>query len=151
MKRLKNNWLLLVVFSLGVLFCTEHLYASSSLRTNQLKFTEDLAELITYATTDLEYKVFLGEVARTPAQQEIYLKQGKSKTAKSKHLDNLAADLNVFVLSPDGHYIYANALPVEEAKKIFKPLAEYWKKLSTENTCGYFWGWDFGHFERSKD
>jgi len=52
---------------------------------NQEKFTQDLARLLNYLI-DNGYAVRIGEVERTQAQQEIYIKEGKSKTYNSMHL-----------------------------------------------------------------
>ena len=44
---------------------------------NQEKFTQDLVKLLNYLI-DKGYTIRLGEVERTQAQQEIYIKEGKS-------------------------------------------------------------------------
>ena len=46
---------------------------------NQEKFTQDLAKLLNYLI-DNGYTIRIGEVERTQAQQEIYIKEGESKT-----------------------------------------------------------------------
>ena len=56
----------------------------------------------------------------------------------SKHLSKLAIDLNLF---KDGELL--------TKKEDFKLISEYWKSLNERNNCGYFWGWDFGHFQTS--
>ena len=80
-----------------------------------------------------------GELLRTPEQQEIYLKQGKSKTSDSKHLNKLAIDLNVFM---KGQY--------QAVTDAYRPLGVYWKSLHPENVWGGDWGWDGNHFQMGK-
>ena len=98
------------------------------------------------------YELTGGELWRTKSQQYLYFEgfkivklgyalkffktKSRSKTMFSKHLSKLAVDLNLF---KDGVLL--------KEKEDFKLLAEYWKSLNERNTCGYFWGWDFGHFQ----
>ena len=81
----------------------------------------------------------LGEAMRTPEQQKLYVGQGKSKALKSKHLDKLAIDLNLFV---GGEY--------KADKESYRTLGEYWKSLDPENVWGGDWGWDANHFQYTK-
>ena len=85
------------------------------------------------------YEIVLGEAYRTRDQQEIYVKQGKSKTMKSKHLKCLALDINLF---KDDNYLTETA--------DYKPLGDYWKSLDPECIWGGDWGWDGCHFQFTK-
>jgi len=123
------------------------------LREKQSIFMLNVGKLIIFAY-DNGYELTGGELLRTKNQQYLYfegfslkkigsaLKLFKtkrlSKTMFSKHLNKLALDLNVF---KDGILL--------TKKEDFKLLAEYWKSLDEKNDCGYFWGWDFGHFQTS--
>lgn len=104
----------------------------------QSEFLCDVAKLILWAK-EQGFQLTGGELFRTPEQQEIYIKTGKSKTSNSKHLKRLAIDLNLFI---DGQYM--------TDKESYKPLAEYWKSLNPKNKAGYDWGWDANHFERTE-
>jgi hypothetical protein len=81
-----------------------------------------------------------GELARTPEQQAIYVKTGRSKTLNSIHLKRCAIDLNFF---KDGQIIWD--------KSILAPLGAYWETLNPKNR----WGGNFNslvdcpHFERN--
>jgi peptidoglycan L-alanyl-D-glutamate endopeptidase CwlK len=101
----------------------------------QFAFLQDVAKLIQYAAS-LGLKVTGGELYRTVEQQAIYIKTGRSKTMKSKHLDRLAIDLNFF---KDGKLTY----DVPE-------VGRYWESLSSKNSAGMFWKSfkDAPHFER---
>ena len=66
-----------------------------SLNTEQAAFLLDMCKLIQYAT-DQGFVVTGGELARTPEQQAIYFKTGRSKTMNSIHLKRCAIDLNFF-------------------------------------------------------
>jgi len=112
------------------------LQTSASLRTKQVMFLKNVAKLIEYGNSLPGYELTGGELLRTPEQQAIYIAKGLTKTKYSKHQDKLAIDLNVFV---NGKYM--------TDKETFKPLADYWKKLHPENTSGYYWNWDFNHFQ----
>ena len=59
-----------------------------------------------------------GELSRTPEQQAIYLKTGRSKTMNSIHLKRCAIDLNFF---KDGKIVWN--------RKIIEPLGIYWESL----------------------
>jgi hypothetical protein len=109
---------------------------SSALRKKQHLFLLNVSKLINYATTLEGYEITGGELWRTPEQQAIYLKNGKSKATISKHQERLAIDLNIFI---NGKWI--------NNKEGYEPLAKYWKILHPSNTSGYDWGWDFNHFE----
>ena len=86
-----------------------------------------------------------GEVFRTKEQQEIHMKSGRSRVARSKHQDRLAVDFNLFV---DGAYV--------RDKEKYRPLGEKWEEIGGR-WGGRFGvapeefetkvGWDAGHFE----
>ena len=65
-----------------------------SLREEQAKFSRDLSIFILWLY-EIGYEVSIGEVQRPIEMQEIYYKNGRSKTMDSKHLKKLAADLFV--------------------------------------------------------
>jgi peptidoglycan L-alanyl-D-glutamate endopeptidase CwlK len=110
-----------------------------SLNTEQAAFLLDMCKLIQYAT-DQGFVVTGGELARTPEQQAIYFKTGRSKTMNSIHLKRCAIDLNFF---KDGKIIWDKAT--------IAPLGAYWESLHTKNR----WGGNFSnlvdcpHFERN--
>ena len=110
-----------------------------SLSDEQAAFLLDACRLIQYAT-DQGFKVTGGELARTPEQQAIYLKTGRSKTMKSIHLKRCAIDLNFF---KDGKIIWDKAT--------IAPLGVFWESLHSKNR----WGGNFStlvdcpHFERN--
>lgn len=101
-----------------------------ALVTEQAAFLLDVARLITRAT-EYGWVVTAGELFRTPEQQAIYVKTGRSKTSNSYHLKRLAVDLNFF---REGKLVYdVNAL---------RPLGVYWESLSPLNK----WGGNFNNF-----
>jgi hypothetical protein len=110
-----------------------------SLVKEQAAFLLDVARLINKAT-ELGFVVTGGELARTPEQQAIYVKTGRSKTMQSIHLKRCAIDLNFF---KDGQIIWD--------KGILAPLGAYWESLHPKNR----WGGNFKslvdcpHFERN--
>jgi len=112
-----------------------------NLSDEQAAFLLDACKLIAYAT-DQGFKVTGGELARTPEQQAIYLKTGRSKTMKSIHLKRCAIDLNFF---KDGKIIWDKAT--------IAPLGAYWESLNKANS----WGGngvslvDTPHFSRGPD
>jgi hypothetical protein len=81
-----------------------------------------------------------GELYRTAAQQEIYFKEGKSKTMNSNHLKRLAIDLNFF--NPKGE--------LEVTKNGLQWIGDFWESLSPQNKWGgnYKSFLDCPHFER---
>jgi peptidoglycan L-alanyl-D-glutamate endopeptidase CwlK len=84
-----------------------------------------------------------GELFRTQEQQEIYLKNGKSKTKNSMHLKRCAIDLNIFTMT-EGKPILCT-----DGDKI-KSIGDYWESLDEKNRWGGNWKWkDINHFERS--
>jgi hypothetical protein len=95
-----------------------------SLVAEQAAFLLDVTKLINKAT-ELGFVVTGGELARTPEQQAIYVKTGRSKTMNSLHLSRRAIDLNFFV---DGKLTYD--------KKVIAPLGEYWESLHPLNSWG---------------
>lgn len=110
-----------------------------SLSREQAAFLLDVCKLINYAT-EQGWMITGGELYRTPEQQEIYLKTGRSKTMASNHLKRCAVDLNFF---KDGQLIWD--------KNQIAPLGAYWESLNEKNR----WGGNFKslvdvpHFERN--
>jgi peptidoglycan L-alanyl-D-glutamate endopeptidase CwlK len=112
-----------------------------SLNTEQAAFLLDACKLIQYAT-EQGFTVTGGELARTPEQQAIYFKTGRSKTMNSIHLKRCAIDLNFF---KNGKIIWDKAT--------IEPLGIYWESLNKTNS----WGGngvslvDTPHFSRGLD
>lgn len=92
----------------------------------QHDFAQAVSALLRKAGQD-GYTVTLGEAWRTPEQQAIYLKTGRSKVSKSQHMSRLAVDLNLF---KDG------ALCTREQ---IKPLGDWWESLSQKHRWGGNW------------
>lgn len=107
----------------------------------QAAFLLDVARLIN-KSTELGFVVTAGELYRTPEQQEIYVKTGRSKTMNSLHLQRRAVDLNFF---KSGKLVYD--------KIMLAPLGAYWESLHPLNS----WGGngiklvDTPHFSRGVD
>lgn len=110
-----------------------------SLVNDQAGFLLDVCKLVQYAT-DHGFVVTGGELARTPEQQALHVKAGRSKTMNSIHLKRCAIDLNFF---RDGKIIWS--------KEILSPLGSFWESLHPKNR----WGGNFRslvdcpHFERN--
>ena len=90
----------------------------------QADFLLDVTRLINKAT-ELGFQVTAGELYRTPEQQEIYVKTGRSKTMQSLHLQRRAVDLNFFI---GGKLVYD--------KTAIAPLGAYWESLHPLNSWG---------------
>ena len=101
-----------------------------TLREKQSRFIKDLAYLIFYADS-IGVELTGGELYRTEYQQAEHLRQGKSKTMKSKHLQRLAIDFNFFL---DGQLTYD--------KKKLSLIGAYWESIRKENK----WGGNFKSF-----
>ena len=95
-----------------------------SLVAEQAAFLLDVAKLI-HKATELGFVVTAGELFRTPEQQAIYVKTGRSKTMNSLHLQRRAVDLNFFV---DGKLTYDKAT--------LAPLGAFWESLHPLNSWG---------------
>jgi hypothetical protein len=109
-----------------------------SLVAEQAAFLLDAAKLIQFATQE-GFVVTGGELARTPEQQAIYVKTGRSKTMNSIHLKRCAIDLNFF---KDGKLCY-------DIKQL-QIIGNYWESLDPKNQWGGNWKSfkDVPHFER---
>jgi len=105
---------------------------------NQEAFSRDLVALLVWCFEE-GYEVRIGEVQRTPEQQEIYIKTGRSKTYNSMHIKKCAADLFVF---KDGRML--------ASKEEMQPLGNRWESLDSLNSWGGNWNSfkDVPHFER---
>jgi hypothetical protein len=110
-----------------------------SLSQEQAAFLLDACKLIQYAT-EQGFTVTGGELMRTPEQQAIYVKTGRSKTLNSLHLKRCAIDLNFL---KDGQLVLD--------KTVLAPVGAYWESLNPLNR----WGGNFKslvdcpHFERN--
>lgn len=108
-----------------------------SLRDEQVFFVNNIMQLMSHAQ-ELGFEVTFGEAYRTPEQQEIYFRAGKTKTMNSYHLKRLAIDLNFF---KDRKYL--------TAKEDLQELGDYWEGLGEPNCWGGNWSFvDTPHFER---
>lgn len=107
----------------------------------QAAFLLDVCKLIQFATAQ-GFVVTGGELWRSPEQQAIYVKTGRSRTMRSRHLERMAVDLNFF---DDGELCYDVA--------VIRLIAEYWESLHPLNS----WGGngvtlkDVPHFSRGED
>jgi len=110
----------------------------------QSAFSEDLAKLRQWCAIK-GYMVTLGEAWRPDEMQELYLKQGKTKTLHSNHCRRLAIDLNFFLNDT-----------LITSKADLQEIGDYWESLSPENRwLGNAYKWfpnstfiDCPHFER---
>ena len=102
---------------------------------HQEAFSKDLVKLLSKAH-ELGYGVRIGEVYRTPEQQAIYIKTGRSKTTNSMHLKKCAAD---------PHFTRGGQLCYPEV------LGRFWESLDPLNQAGMFWKnfKDDPHFQRT--
>jgi hypothetical protein len=75
--------------------------------------------------TELGFQVTAGELYRTPEQQQIYVRTGRSRTMQSIHLQRRAVDLNFF---KGGKLVYD--------KTALAPLGAYWESLHPWNSWG---------------
>ena len=115
----------------------------------QMAFSHKVGIFILWIYTHPGWTVTIGEVLRPQKLQDIYYKEGKTKTLYSKHTKKLAIDLNLF---KDGRYI--------TNKEKYRPLGEFWEKCLEGRWGGRFGvkkkdydkkvGWDARHFEYFK-
>ena len=108
----------------------------------QNEFMMDVSVLIQYIQTIKGYKCTGGELYRTMDQQRIHLRNGKSTTLRSSHLQRLAIDLNIFI---NGRLTYK--------KEDLQEIGEFWENLRPgKNIWGGNWKSfiDTPHFERRK-
>ena len=110
-----------------------------SLVAEQAAFLLDVAKLVNKAT-ELGFVVTGGELYRTPEQQQIHVRTGRSKTMNSIHLKRCAIDLNFF---KDGKLTYDVAA--------LRPVGDYWESLNPKNQWGGNWKSfkDVPHFQRT--
>ena len=108
-----------------------------TLHKKQAHFTTMFVQLILHACA-LGLTPVIGEVARTLEQQRLYVKQGKSQTLDSKHVQRLAGDLLVF----RGETYLTRS-------EDYEPLGVYWESLDSANVWGGRWLTlkDGNHFE----
>ncbi len=111
----------------------------------QAVFLQHVAELIQKAQ---DYGLILtaGELYRTPEQQALHIKNGRSKTMNSQHLVRMAIDLNFFETGPD------NTLKLVYDGDGVRRLGAFWESLDPANRWGGNWSSfkDTPHFERRK-
>ena len=81
------------------------------------------------------YEVTFGEAYRTPEQQALYLKSGKTKVATSQHQNRLAIDLNL-MKTPNSDYGYI------ADTSAYKAIGDYWVSLHEDNRWGGDWDKD---------
>lgn len=97
-----------------------------SLGTEQEAFSRDVVKLLLKAF-ELGFEIRIGECWRPQAMQDLYLAQGKSKTANSQHTKKLAIDLNLMI----GGKLATREQTLE--------LGRFWEALSSKNRWGGSW------------
>lgn len=104
----------------------------------QEAFMADVEKLLGYIHSN-GYTLRGGELTRIPAQQEIYIADGKSRTANSMHLKRCAIDLFVF---KNGKWL--------KTKGDLQLIGDFWESLGEKNKWGGNWKHfvDAVHFER---
>lgn len=115
-----------------------------TLSEKQQKFTWHIGCLIMYAKS-LGWDLTFGHAWRSPEEQKRLVADGKSQTMKSRHLDRLAVDFNLFI---EGKLTWE--------WEHFKKLGDYWESLDSKNRWGGDWNKndikdgliDSPHFER---
>lgn len=98
-----------------------------SLSSKQRIFTENIGKLIEWAYEN-NYALTFGHAWRSPEEQRRLVNEGKSQTMKSKHLDRLAVDFNVFLCGE-----------LTWKWEDIKPLGDYWESLDNRNRWGGDW------------
>lgn len=107
---------------------------------HQAAFLMDLVKLLEVATAS-GFLVTGGELYRTAEQQEIYVREGKSRTRDSNHLRRLAIDLHFF---KGGKLV--------SSRDELRPVGEFWESLypGVNRWGGNFKNFvDTPHFERN--
>ncbi len=117
-----------------------------SLVRQQSAFLIQVQDLIRRAG-ELGFMVTGGELHRTAEQQELHVKNGRSKTMNSQHLKRLAMDLNFFREQSDGK------LKLVYDVNQLRQIGDYWESLDPANCWGGNWNnfKDTPHFERRED
>lgn len=115
----------------------------SDLVREQSVFLLHLCELIRKAG-ELGFSASGGELYRTPEQQALHVRNGRSTTMSSQHLKRLAIDLNFFRDGADGRPLLIYDVDT------LRPLGQYWESLDSANRWGGHWTnfKDTPHFER---
>jgi predicted chitinase len=115
----------------------------SDLVREQSVFLLHLCELIRKAG-ELGFSASGGELYRTPEQQALHVRNGRSTTMASQHLKRLAIDLNFFRDGVDGRPMLVYDVDA------LRPLGQYWESLDSANRWGGNWTnfKDTPHFER---
>lgn len=118
-----------------------------SLSDRQKIFTRNIGKLIEFAYAN-GFELTFGEVYRTLEQQKIYFNSGRSKTMKSRHLDRLAVDFNIF---KDGEMLFSGLKKYEFEYEIAKPLGAFWEQLNSLNVWGSDWDRNFATIDKFHD
>ena len=106
------------------------------LRDDRTQFSILVSELVIWINQQEGYQAAYDTLKRTPAEQEVAVEQGSSKTKNSKHLLALAADIIVW---KDG--VYLTQTPD------YKFVGEKWKSMNPNCIWGGDWGFDGNHMQ----
>ena len=115
-----------------------------SLVDEQAAFLLDVVKLIQKAT-ELGFKVTGKELQRSLEEQKKFVREGRSKTLRSNHLNCTAIDLYFFINDENNK----NKLTYDIA--LLKPIGDFWESLNPKNRWGGNWNSfkDVPHFERN--
>lgn len=107
----------------------------------RVQFFRDIAKLVTFSE-EQNIMIMPFSFLRTPEEQQKLVKQGKSKTINSKHLEGLAID---FVI------IDNQGKPIWEYIPEYDILADYWESLGHRTGKNFKFAKDIYHFEYMKE
>ena len=107
---------------------------------HQYEFAKDFNILLDFIIRVKKYKVTIKEVMRPQEMQDLYFKDGLSKTRESNHLYGCAVDLVIFI----------DEKPCYEKSKL-EEIGVFWENLNKLNRWGGFFKgfYDAPHFERN--
>ncbi len=102
----------------------------------RVQFTDSVRRLLNFCFEN-GIEVMLDWVRRSPREQEHLVRNGRSKTLRSKHLSAKAVDLLVV---RDGKFL--------EDGPEYEAMGAFWKSLGPGHTWGGDWSFrDVYHFE----
>ena len=127
-------------------------YQASARTKSNLATVDDKLSAVAIRAFDISlYDFVVIEGQRSVSAQKKHVKSGASKTMESRHIEDPAQAFDIMAIDEKGKPTWGTGTPNDPYySEIARAMKLAAADLGIEITCGIDWGWDGGHFERSR-
>ena len=127
-------------------------YKASARTMSNLATVDDALAAVALRAFDIsEYDYVVIEGQRSVSAHKTHVESGASRTMESRHIEDPAQAFDIMAIDETGKATWGNGTPNDPYySEIARAMKLAAADLGIGITCGIDWGWDGGHFERSR-